>query len=215
MTAQTATSFALEDDGTSPVEMLVVGCPLALADGFANALRNQGQAAHIKLAETLDTLAQQLASNRCHVGVVNADSEATDCAEAIARIRENNPAASLILIASDPAAHRRTAIDHNVQDLVPIEHADHVALAVKREHQTQLLRSDVKRLQRQLDEAEERSNQLVQSSRDAIAYIHEGMYLNTNQAYLDMFGYQEAEDLEGLPIMDMIDAESRRLMKFR
>jgi diguanylate cyclase (GGDEF)-like protein/PAS domain S-box-containing protein len=213
MTAQTATSFAVEDDGTSPVEMLVVGCPLAIADGFANALRNQGQAAHIKLAETLDTLGQQLASDRCHVAVINADSDTADCVEAIARIRENNPTASLILIAGDPAEHRRTAVDNNVQDLVPLEHADHVALAVKREHQTQTLRSDVKRLRRQLGEAEERSNQLVQSSRDAIAYIHEGMYLNINQAYLDLFGYQDAEDLEGMPIMDMIDAESRGAFK--
>ena len=51
----------------------------------------------------------------------------------------------------------------------------------------------------------------MQSSRDAIAYIHEGMYLNTNQAYLDMFGYESADELDGLPIMDMIDAESWRI----
>ena len=35
-------------------------------------------------------------------------------------------------------------------------------------------RHETARLRRQLDEAEERSNLLVQSSRDAIAYIHEG-----------------------------------------
>ena len=38
----------------SPVEMLVVGCPLAVADGYANALRNQDQAAHLKIAPDLE-----------------------------------------------------------------------------------------------------------------------------------------------------------------
>ena len=47
--------FALESQETNgnPVEMLVIGCPLSVADGFANALRNQGQAAHLKIAESL------------------------------------------------------------------------------------------------------------------------------------------------------------------
>jgi diguanylate cyclase (GGDEF)-like protein/PAS domain S-box-containing protein len=213
MTAQTATIPAFAEDTGTPVEMLVVGCPLAVADTFANALRNQGQAAHVKLAEGLGTLEQQLASDRCRVALVNADSDTTPYLEAIAKIRANNPLASIIVIASEPADHRDKVIENNIQDLVKIKHHDHVALAVRREHQSQQLRSEVKQLRRQLDEAEDRSNQLVQSSRDAIAYIHEGMYLNTNKAYLDLFGYRDADELDGLPIMDMIDAESRTAFK--
>jgi diguanylate cyclase (GGDEF)-like protein/PAS domain S-box-containing protein len=76
-----------------------------------------------------------------------------------------------------------------------------------------MLRQELARLREQIEEADALSDQLVQSSRDAIAYIHEGMYLNTNQAYLDMFGHESAEEIDGLPIMDMIDAESRASFK--
>ena len=203
----------LSETSETPVELLVVGCSLSVADGFANALRNQGQAAHLKTAETLDALEQQLNADSCDLVVINADAKKLSTVEVIGKVRAQNPAASIMLVCKNPSDLRSMAIDRGLQDLIDIADEEHIALAVRREHQTLLLRQEAVRLKRQLDEAEERSNLLVQSSRDAIAYIHEGMYLNTNHAYLDMFGYESAEELDGLPIMDMIDAESRGRFK--
>ncbi|MCB1723639.1 MAG: EAL domain-containing protein [Gammaproteobacteria bacterium] len=145
--------------------------------------------------------------------MINADAQTVSPIEAIGKIRAQNPAASVLLVCKHPPDARSMAIEHGLQDLIDIRFEDHIALAVRREHQTLQLRRDVARLKRQLDEAEERSNLLVQSSRDAIAYVHEGMYLNTNQAYLDLFGHESVDEIDGLPIMDMIDADSRGRFK--
>lgn len=201
------------DASEIPVEMLVVGCSLSIADGFANALRNQGQAAHLKTAETAESLDQQLDGDGCDLIVVNADSDALTPIEVIGKVRAHNPAARVIMVCERPSDLRSMVIDHGLQDLINIGDEEHIALAVRREHETLMLRDEAKQLKRQLDEAEERSNLLVHSSRDAIAYIHEGMYLNTNQAYLDMFGFETADEIDGLPIMDMIDADSRGAFK--
>ncbi len=209
MAAHSEIAAPYPEASDSPVEMLVAGCPIGVAEGFANALRNQGQATHVKTADSLDSLNQQLADDACGILVINADAGSLPLADAIEQIRRAAPQASILLVSKAPAGHRAMAVEHGLQDLINIDDATHLALAVRREHQTERLRQEVNRLRRQLDEAEERSNLLVQSSRDAIAYIHEGMYLHTNQAYLDMFGYESADELEGLPIMDMIDAESR------
>ena len=40
-----------------------------------------------------------------------------------------------------------------------------------------------------------------------IAYVHEGMHVRANKAYLEMFGYDEFEDIEGMSILDMIAAD--------
>jgi diguanylate cyclase (GGDEF)-like protein/PAS domain S-box-containing protein len=197
------------DSSGTPVEMLVVGCKLAVADGFANALRNQGQAAHLKMADSLDSLQQQMELEPSGLIIINADTTDMPLPEAIGMIRQYSTKASIILVAPKPADHLRTAIELGLQDVIDIDNADHLALAVRREHRAQLLQRELKRSRRQLNEAVERSNLLVRSSRDAIAYIHEGMYLSTNQAYLDAFGIESAEDIDGLPIMDMIEAESR------
>lgn len=207
--------FALQSSELTgnPVEMLVVGCPLGVADGFANALRNQDQAAHLKVAESLEALDEQLSTDPCNLVILNADAESIPALEAIRRIRAVNPTASIVLVCKKIDANKSLAIEQGLQDLVDVKDPDHVALAVKREHQTIMLRQELARLKEQMQEADALSNQLVQSSRDAIAYIHEGMYLNTNQAYLDMFGLESPDDIDGLPIMDMIDAESRAAFK--
>lgn len=203
----------LSEVNGNPVELLVVGCPLGVADGFANALRNQGQAAHLKTADSLESLEQQLAAAASDLVVINAENPTLPIIEVVGKVRASNPGASVLLVGRELASHKSTAIDLGLQDLIDIDDEQHLALAVRREHQTHVLRQEVARLKRQLDEAEQRSNLLVHSSRDAIAYIHDGMYLNTNQAYLDMFGYETADEIDGLPIMDMIDAESRGSFK--
>jgi len=197
----------------NPVEMLVIGCALGIADSFANALRNQGQAAHLKTAQSTGELDRQLAAKPCSLFVLNTDEEQIPATAAIQRIRAARPEASILLVGKKRETQKKLAIELGLQDFVDIKDPEHLALAIRREHQTLMLRQDLARLKDQSEEAEGRSNQLVQSSRDAIAYIHEGMYLSTNQAYLELFGYEVADEIDGLPIMDMIDPESRGKFK--
>ena len=67
-------------------------------------------------------------------------------------------------------------------------------------------RRQVRRLETALRESERRCDALLDSSTDAIAYVHEGMHVRANQAYLETFGYDSFDDLLGLPVLDMIDS---------
>ncbi|HVC16820.1 MAG TPA: EAL domain-containing protein [Rhodanobacter sp.] len=77
--------------------------------------------------------------------------------------------------------------------------------SVQREFEALLTRRKVRLLETSLRESERRCDALLDSSTDAIAYVHEGMHVRANQAYLDTFGYDSFDDLLGLPVMDMID----------
>ena len=55
-------------------------------------------------------------------------------------------------------------------------------------------------------ESEQRARALMESSRDAIAYIHDGMHVLANDAYLTLFGYNAFEEVEGMPMIDMVQA---------
>jgi diguanylate cyclase (GGDEF)-like protein/PAS domain S-box-containing protein len=65
-------------------------------------------------------------------------------------------------------------------------------------------RRSVRRLEASLRETERRCDAHIASSRDPIAYVHEGMHIRANHAYLEMFGYESFEEVEGLPLLDMI-----------
>ncbi len=62
-------------------------------------------------------------------------------------------------------------------------------------------------------ESEKRNWTLMNSSRDAIAYIHEGMHIYSNTAYLDTFGFFSADEIEAIPIMDLIATEDAEKFK--
>ncbi len=66
------------------------------------------------------------------------------------------------------------------------------------------MRRSVRRLETSLRETERRCDSLLDSSRDPIAYVHEGMHVRANKAYLEMFGFEEFEDIQGMSILDMI-----------
>lgn len=83
---------------------------------------------------------------------------------------------------------------------------EHVQTIVRREFEALTMRRNVRRLELALRESERRCDALLDSSRDPIAFVHEGMHVRANKAYLDMFGYDGFEDIEGMSILDMIAA---------
>ncbi len=60
--------------------------------------------------------------------------------------------------------------------------------------------------QQRLEELEHRYDLLLGSSRDAIAYIHEGLHVYANPAYLAALHVDNESELAGLSLLELIDA---------
>ena len=58
--------------------------------------------------------------------------------------------------------------------------------------------------QLRLEELEHRYNLLLDSSRDAIAYIHEGLHVYANRAYLEALHLDNADDTMALSLLELI-----------
>lgn len=77
---------------------------------------------------------------------------------------------------------------------------------LRREFESLQNRRHLRQLEATQRELERRCDALLDSSRDAIAYVHEGVHVRANQAYLETFGHDSFDDMLGMPILDMIDA---------
>ena len=88
---------------------------------------------------------------------------------------------------------------------------------VRREWEDLAARRAQRRLETRLRETERRCDALIESSRDPIAYVHEGMHIRANGAYLEMFGYDAFEDIEGMSLLDLVAskhvADFKQLLK--
>ncbi len=68
-------------------------------------------------------------------------------------------------------------------------------------------RRKLRRYEVDLNNAEKRCASLLDSSKDAIAYIHDGMHVYSNNAYLDFFKYDDAEEMEVTPFLNLVAKE--------
>ncbi len=109
-------------------------------------------------------------------------------------------------------AHREGARDVALRT-VP----DHLRTVVLREQENLQTRRHLRRAEAQWRESERRAHSLLDSSRDPIAYVHEGMHIYANRAYLETFGFEDFEEIEGTGILDLIAprhaAEFRNVLK--
>ena len=99
------------------------------------------------------------------------------------------------------------------QDALPQGEDERLVLVAKRE----LANLEERRARRAsevaLREAEKRCQLLLDSSVDAITYVHDGMHIYANRAYLELFAYEDADELEGMPMIDLIDGSDQASFK--
>ncbi|MFT5420092.1 MAG: diguanylate cyclase (GGDEF)-like protein [Candidatus Endobugula sp.] len=99
-------------------------------------------------------------------------------------------------------------------DVCQVDDDQHLLLIVSRELANRQQRKATRITQRKLKEVERRNQKLLNSSRDGIAFIQDGMYLYANDSFAEMLGYQNRDEIEFMPIMDnIIPAEQTQVKK--
>lgn len=194
------------------VRLLVVDHSLTDADAMINALRSAGHAVRASREDDLQALEQLLNTQTwdvllCRDNLPNLTP--IQIVNMLQRLGKDVPC--IVLSSSD--ADEKELFRCGAQDVVRFGDIDRLQFSVERELQNLYIRRLSRRNERALRESEKRSRALLESSRDPIAYMHEGMHIYVNQAYLKLFGYEEAEDVDGLPILDLISVDDHPTFK--
>jgi len=117
--------------------------------------------------------------------------------------------AIVVLGYGDDACERSPWLRAGARDLVPAADLDLAELVALREIGDLHLRRRALETAKLLEETDARCRSLLDHAGEAIAYVHEGAHVYMNPAYLALFGYQDGDELEGLPLMNLV-AESER-----
>ncbi|MCK9539435.1 EAL domain-containing protein [Dokdonella sp.] len=190
------------------IQLLIVDDSVDDAERTISALRNGGIAVRPSRATNEAELEAAFAEHIPDLIIANVDCKGLDLnhiREAIARTGRD---IGLIACAGDstPEIVVRACSDGASAFLIR-DSQEHIRLVVEREFEALSTRRSVRRLEALLRESERRSDALLDSSRDPIAFVHEGMHVRANKAYLEMFGFDDFEDIEGMSILDMIAPE--------
>ncbi len=187
------------------LRLLIVDDSVEAAEAVVSGLRNSGIAVRPSRPEGPDQLAGLIANQSPDLAVVGRDAglvSAQDVLQQVAASGKDLPV--LLLVDGIDAAIVLEAMAMGARGVMLRGRMDHIVATVRTEWADLEARRALRKLEFQVRETERRCDALIESSRDPIAYIHEGMHIRANSAYLEMFGYESFDEVEGMSLLDMI-----------
>lgn len=184
------------------------------AEVIASMMRNAGYAIRSSNVEDSEDLQEALAQQSWDLVIASQDLPALSATQVLEIIKQAGKDVPVIITAAQyDDAIMAELLRAGARDFVPETNHELLLLVIARELNDLEERRGHRSVKTMYRESERRNRSLMDSSRDAIAYIHEGMHIYTNATYLEMFGYAEAPDVEGIPIMDLIAPECHQQFK--
>ncbi len=199
---------------TETVKLLLLHESRDDAEQLLNLIRNSGKATRGQLIDSTDTLLSALNNGHWDLMLLRPEAEgitAMECLMHMQKMQKDIPA--IMLLDENDSEEITESLRDGYRDAVPVNEGERLTFVINRE----LDNLKERRLRRQtelaLKDVEKRCAVLLDSSRDAITYVIDGMHTYANDAYLELFGYEDADDLEGMPILDMVAPSNHREFK--
>jgi diguanylate cyclase (GGDEF)-like protein len=177
-------------------------------------LRDAGQAAHCHWIMKPASFADTLRVEPLELIILNGDNYPDSIRQVIKQKDAFLPEIPVIAIRSEvDEGHILNAMNDGACDLVSMKKTGRLQAVVTRE--LRAIRVE-RALNSTLSSATEYRKQLsdyMQGSNSAIANVQEGIILEVNDAWLNMFHLKSRDDVIGLPLMDNFEAESQAAVK--
>ncbi len=165
--------------------------------------RNAGRVARAHRASSADDLFKALENEQWDLLIADdkhPEISIEQCLEQLTRIELDLP----VIVIRDDRDAASAAMKGGASDVVPSENDPHLIFAAFRELNNLDTRRELITIQGKLGEAEIRSEQLLSQSQDAIAYLADGMLISSNPLFVERFGYSDPDDVDCLPIIDLL-----------
>ena len=197
-----ALSVLIIEDSLNDVEML------------SKILRNAGHAVRPSSAEDEEELHQVIDIMPLDLALCAIDSPEPTLLQVCQAIHQKNPGIPVIATCESVSGElQNTAMEAGAIDLVGKDNHLHMERVLEREIANLRVRQKLDNIDTSTKELERQCQSLLNSSRDAIAYVHEGMHIFANPVYLNMFSFDSPEDVEGMPVLDMIAPDDHDIFK--
>jgi len=195
----------MQNGPDTALRLMIVDDSVEDAEAIVSAMRNAGIAVRPLRPASAEELGVMLGAQAIDLVLAAQQSNGVSMDEVLQLVKSSGKDLPVIAVADRvdeaslsqaiAAGVRRIALRHKPQQLLA---------AVRTEWADLETRRALRRLEAQVRETERRCDALIESSREPIAYVHEGMHIRANSAYLEMFGYDSFDDIEGMSLLDLV-----------
>lgn len=187
------------------LRLLIVDDSVEAAEAIVSGLRNSGIAVRPSRPENEAELATLVSQQQPDLVLAAREARNVPLPKVMQQVDSTGKDLPvLVLLDTVDDARLLEVLSMGARSVILRGHTDHVQNVVRAEWADLEARRSLRRLESQVRETERRCDSLIDSSREPIAYIHEGMHIRANTAYLEIFGFESFEEIEGMSLLDMV-----------
>lgn len=199
---------------SSAVPMIVLTRHQDNVEAINSTLRNAGVAVRCNWIKELTDLGEALQQINAHMLVAFVGPDPADMTK-VMTVAKQYGADVPVLFARDQVDEEiiANAMQQGARDVVTLMNPNRLRGVVVRELDAN---RQARALNNTISSAREYRDQLksfVAGSADAIAHVQEGIIVDANPAWLDLYGFTDADALVGTPLMDVFDADAHAALK--
>ena len=198
----------------SAVPMIVLAPQQELVEIINSTMRNGGIAVRCHWIRELNDLGDALTqiSARMFIAFV---SPAPEELKTVAAVRTQFARDLPLVFAREEVDENiiATAMQLGARDVVTLKQRGRLYAVLARELETHRFRTQLDLTIRSAREYSEQLKSFMAGSADAIAHVQEGIVVDANPAWVELFGYPEADALVGQPLMDAFETEAHAALK--
>lgn len=196
------------------INLLTVSEDTDEANRLANLLRNAELRVDPHYVTHLPELDSKLAERNWDLALVQFGEDLGCAKQVLQHARRMGKDMPVILtVASRDAQLVIEGLKLGAVDVIATDDEPHLILVARRALRELSHRRQLRYWQRRFSESESRFEQVLGSSRHAIAVIQEGMYVFINDAFAKLHGYDEAQQLELMPVFDTLAKDSQSVFR--
>lgn len=203
-------------DPNETIRLLILNDSRSEAERLISMLNNAGRSNRAQHVDSEERLGKLLQEQTWDLLIAHDATDNVPPQNAIRQIRRLNRDVPVVLLTDDSSsASVVEGLKLGAADVVRLDEDQHLLQVIEREMENRDQRQQRRVADRRFREAERRSQALLDSSRDAIAYVQDGLYLYANESFAELFGYSDKDEIDCLPIMDMVaDKDQKHLKQF-
>jgi diguanylate cyclase (GGDEF)-like protein len=197
------------------IHLLILDSSQNDAERVVSLLRNSGRATRAHRITSEEDLLETLSNGNWELLLLRDDgNDEFGPDQVLAQVKRLDKDVPVIVMLEDFNRERTVElIKLGAQDAVPFDFQDLLLLTINRELRGLEDRRRRRLLDAHLRESEQRCQLLLESSKDAIAYVNDGMHIFANQSYLDFLGYDDVDELICIPVLDTLAPASQDTFK--
>jgi diguanylate cyclase (GGDEF)-like protein/PAS domain S-box-containing protein len=190
------------------IRLLIINDDASEVERLLSMLRNSGRNTRPQHVPSIEGMEKLLGDQAWDLLLAVDTAKSCDPKAALRTIKKLDKDIPVVFLTeTDPDEFNMVLIDGlkaGARDVVILDDDQHLLMTMTRELDNLQERRERRAADRKLKESERRCQQLLDSSRDAIAYVEDGMFLYANQSFAERFAYKEADDIMSMPVIDVI-----------